>query len=119
MMLQVSMALLPSGERVPLRAAVNPRGGVRTRRISRSRLAGEPADILITTPESLYLLLTSNAREALRSIDTVIIVLTAGFALMTFDAVRHAHQALAVGVESLIDHHGPDDAGRAVGDRRP
>src|SRR4029077_17259508 len=31
------------------------------------------ADILITTPESLYLLLTSNAREALRSIDTVIV----------------------------------------------
>ena len=32
-----------------------------------------PADILITTPESLYLLLTSNAREALRSVDTVIV----------------------------------------------
>ena len=33
----------------------------------------EPADILITTPESLYLLLTSNARESLRSIETVIV----------------------------------------------
>ena len=32
-----------------------------------------PADILITTPESLYLLLTSNAREALRSVETVIL----------------------------------------------
>ena len=32
-----------------------------------------PADILITTPESLFLLLTSNAREALRSVRTVII----------------------------------------------
>src|SRR4051812_14694555 len=39
----------------------------------RARFLREPADILITTPESLYLLLTSNAREALRSIDTVII----------------------------------------------
>ena len=39
----------------------------------RSRFLREPADILITTPESLYLLLTSNAREALRSIDTVIV----------------------------------------------
>ena len=39
----------------------------------RARFQREPADILITTPESLYLLLTSNAREALRSIDTVII----------------------------------------------
>ena len=39
----------------------------------RARFQKEPADILITTPESLYLLLTSNAREALRSIDTVIV----------------------------------------------
>ena len=39
----------------------------------RARFQREPADVLITTPESLYLLLTSNAREALRAIDTVII----------------------------------------------
>src|SRR5438046_4917417 len=39
----------------------------------RARFQREPADILITTPESLYLLLTSNARAALRSIDTIII----------------------------------------------
>ncbi|MBI2833462.1 MAG: DEAD/DEAH box helicase [Acidobacteria bacterium] len=39
----------------------------------RARFRREPADILITTPESLYLLLTSKARDALRSIDTVII----------------------------------------------
>src|SRR6185295_3486844 len=37
------------------------------------RFRREPADILITTPESLYLLLTSNAREALRSVETVIV----------------------------------------------
>ena len=41
--------------------------------IERARFLREPADILITTPESLYLLLTSNSREALRAIDTVII----------------------------------------------
>ncbi len=41
--------------------------------IERARFQREPADILITTPESLYLLLTSNAREALRSLDTVIL----------------------------------------------
>jgi ATP-dependent helicase Lhr and Lhr-like helicase len=41
--------------------------------VERARFQRAPADILITTPESLYLLLTSNAREALRSIDTVII----------------------------------------------
>ncbi|HMB81116.1 MAG TPA: DEAD/DEAH box helicase, partial [Vicinamibacterales bacterium] len=40
---------------------------------ARARFQREPADILITTPESLYLLLTSNARDALRSVDTVII----------------------------------------------
>ena len=39
----------------------------------RARFARKPADILITTPESIYLLLTSNARETLRSIDTIII----------------------------------------------
>ena len=39
----------------------------------RARFARDPADILITTPESLYLLLTSQAAEALRNVDTVII----------------------------------------------
>ncbi len=39
----------------------------------RARFARHPADIVITTPESLYLLLTSNARETLRSVETVII----------------------------------------------
>ena len=39
----------------------------------RRQFARTPADILITTPESLFLLLTSRAREALTGIDTVII----------------------------------------------
>lgn len=39
----------------------------------RARFAREPAEILVTTPESLYLLLTSNARSALRGVETVII----------------------------------------------
>lgn len=39
----------------------------------RARFQRQPADILITTPESLYLLLTSNARESLRHVETVII----------------------------------------------
>ena len=41
--------------------------------VERARFQRDPADILITTPESLYLLLTANARDALRSIDTVIV----------------------------------------------
>ncbi|MBE2248141.1 MAG: DEAD/DEAH box helicase [Myxococcus sp.] len=39
----------------------------------RARFSRESADLLITTPESLYLLLTSNAREALLGLETVII----------------------------------------------
>ena len=39
----------------------------------RRRLAAHPPDILITTPESLFLLLTSRARDALRDVDTVIV----------------------------------------------
>ena len=39
----------------------------------RARFMRHPSDILITTPESLYLLLTSNARDALRSIETVVL----------------------------------------------
>ncbi|MDO8795833.1 MAG: DEAD/DEAH box helicase [Vicinamibacterales bacterium] len=39
----------------------------------RRRFLKESADILVTTPESLFMLLTSSARERLRSIDTVIL----------------------------------------------
>jgi ATP-dependent helicase Lhr and Lhr-like helicase len=39
----------------------------------RARFLRKPSDILITTPESLFLLLTSQSRELLRSVDTVII----------------------------------------------
>src|ERR1700758_4385768 len=39
----------------------------------RARFRRDPAEILITTPESLYLLLTSQSAEALRTVDTVII----------------------------------------------
>jgi ATP-dependent Lhr-like helicase len=39
----------------------------------RRRLVSDPPDILITTPESLYLMLTSRAGETLRGVHTVII----------------------------------------------
>ncbi|GKW01373.1 ATP-dependent helicase [Pectobacterium carotovorum subsp. carotovorum] len=39
----------------------------------RARLVRKPPDILITTPESLFLMLTSRAREALRDVSTIII----------------------------------------------
>ena len=44
-----------------------------TPQAERAKFARHPSDILITTPESLYLLLTSNARDVLRSIEVVII----------------------------------------------
>ena len=39
----------------------------------RRKLATRPPDILITTPESLFLILTSQARETLRGVETVIV----------------------------------------------
>ncbi len=39
----------------------------------RAAMARRPPDILVTTPESLYLILTSQAREMLDSLDTVIV----------------------------------------------
>ena len=52
------------------------RVGVRTgdtTQKERRELIKEPPDILITTPESLFLMLTSQARETLRGIETVIV----------------------------------------------
>ncbi|HEX4898057.1 MAG TPA: DEAD/DEAH box helicase, partial [Candidatus Limnocylindrales bacterium] len=40
---------------------------------ARRQLAKTPPDILVTTPESLYLILTSAARETLRGVETVIL----------------------------------------------
>jgi ATP-dependent helicase Lhr and Lhr-like helicase len=44
-----------------------------TPQIERARFRRHPAEVLITTPESLYLLLTSQARDSLRRVETVII----------------------------------------------
>ena len=72
----------------------------------RARFLREPADILITTPESLFLLLTSNARERLASVVTLIIdeihALVPG--------KRGAHLALSIErLEAL--RSGPAEAG--------
>ena len=44
-----------------------------TPQLERARFMRSPADILITTPESLYLLLTSQARKSLQDVETMII----------------------------------------------
>ena len=52
------------------------RVGVRsgdTSAADRRRLSTTPPDIMITTPESLFLMLTSQARESLRGVETVIV----------------------------------------------
>ncbi|SFC52791.1 ATP-dependent helicase Lhr and Lhr-like helicase [Nocardioides terrae] len=57
-------------------AAEEVRVGVRsgdTPASERRKLTTSPPDILITTPESLFLMLTSQARESLRGVETVIL----------------------------------------------
>ena len=64
-----------AGERLGIEV-YRPEVGVRTGDTptrERERMKRNPPDVLITTPESLYLLLTSQARETLRGIETVII----------------------------------------------
>ncbi len=68
--------------RAPLRGVAGPPDGADisvgirtgdTPQRERQRMLKEPPDILITTPESLYLMLTSRAREILRGAEWVIV----------------------------------------------
>ncbi len=59
------------GARLP-EVAVGVRSGD-TSAAERRRLVSAPPDIMITTPESLFLMLTSRARESLRGVQTVIL----------------------------------------------
>jgi len=66
----------------------------------RRRMLKSPPDILITTPESLFLLLTSQARETLRGIETVIVDEVHAVA----GSKRGAHLALSLErLERLLD----------------
>src|SRR5262245_58852518 len=58
----------------------------------RRELLKEPPDILITTPESLFLMLTSQARETLRGVETLIVDEVHAIA----GTKRGAHQAVSV-----------------------
>src|SRR5215469_12058238 len=58
----------------------------------RTAMLRHPPDVLITTPESLFLLLTSRARELLRSVDTLILDEVHAVA----GTKRGAHLALSV-----------------------
>jgi ATP-dependent Lhr-like helicase len=66
----------------------------------RRRMLRTPPDILITTPESLFLLLTSQARETLRGVQTVILDEVHAVA----GTKRGAHLALSLErLERLVD----------------
>ena len=80
----------------------------------RRALATRPPDILITTPESLFLMLTSATRDALTGVETVILDEVHAVA----GTKRGAHLALSLErLDELLPTPGP--AHRPVGDRPP
>src|SRR6266705_2587563 len=83
--LRAPLAGLRSELRVAVRTGDTPQK-------ERAAMLREPPDVLITTPESLFLLLTSRARELLRSVDTLILDEVHAVA----GTKRGAHLALSV-----------------------
>lgn len=73
--LQALRGMTATAERLGLpepRVSVAVRSGDTTA-AQRRRIATHPPDILITTPESLFLMLSSKAAETLRNVETVIV----------------------------------------------
>ncbi|GIU89961.1 MAG: hypothetical protein KatS3mg010_1060 [Acidimicrobiia bacterium] len=85
----------------------------------RQALVRNPPDVLITTPESLYLMLTSRARETLRSVEHVIVDEIHALA----PTKRGAHLMLslerleAIAAEAAAAHRPLRDAATARRDR--
>jgi ATP-dependent Lhr-like helicase len=92
--------------RIAIRTGDTPSG-------ERARFLRDPSDILITTPESLYLMLTSNAREMLRSAETVI--LDEIHALVP--TKRGAHMALSLERLNRLCHKPPQRIGLSATQR--
>jgi ATP-dependent helicase Lhr and Lhr-like helicase len=87
------LAGLESGLRVAVRTGDTPQK-------ERAEMLRHPPDVLITTPESLYLLLTSRARENLRGVRTLILDEVHAVA----GTKRGAHLALSVErLDRLVD----------------
>jgi ATP-dependent Lhr-like helicase len=77
----------------------------------RREIARHPPDILITTPESLYLMLTSAAREALRGVEHVIVDEVHAIA----GSKRGAHLALSLErLEALRSKAGEGETARPL-----
>lgn len=78
----------------------------------RRKLVSEPPDILITTPESLYLMLTSRAGDTLRDVHTVIIDEVHAVAATK----RGAHLAVSLErLDALRAVHGNETAAQRIG----
>ena len=76
----------------------------------RRRMLRTPPDILITTPESLFLLLTSQARETLRGIETMILDEVHAVA----GTKRGAHMALSLErLERIVERCARTSSSRA------
>jgi ATP-dependent Lhr-like helicase len=93
-----------------------PQVGVRTGDTparDRRRMLTHPPDILITTPESLYLMLTSSARETLRGVTTVIVDEIHAMAATK----RGSHLALSLERLDLLTEHPPQRIGLSATQR--
>src|ERR1700753_1538832 len=77
----------------------------------RRKLASKPPDVLITTPESLFLLLTSKARETLRGVETVIVDEVHALA----GSKRGAHLAVSLERLDALRMGMPGDGGGVTG----
>src|SRR3954462_8454645 len=98
--------------RAPLQGTVSPisvalRTGD-TPQTERRRMRREPPDILITTPESLYLMISSGAREILGDVEAVIVDEIHAVA----PSKRGSHLALTL---ERLDHLGGDEPIQRIG----
>jgi ATP-dependent Lhr-like helicase len=90
----VRLGMPPPQVRVAIRSGDTPAA-------DRRAFAKAPADILITTPESLFLLLTSSARESLTGVETVIVDEVHAVA----GTKRGAHLAVTLErLDALLEH---------------
>ena len=80
----------------------------------RRKIVSRPPDILITTPESLFLMLTSAARDVLRHVETVIVDEVHALA----GTKRGAHLALSLErLDALVAEQAQTEAGAAATER--
>ncbi len=104
-----------AAERLGLRSA-DVRVGMRTGdtpQEERRAFGKRPPDILVTTPESLYLILTSQAREALRSVEWVIVDEIHALA----GSKRGAHLALSLERLEMLARRSPQRIGLSATQR--